>query len=104
MVVDNANASVRMLGKGIDRPINTAQDRALLVASLRAVTAVVIFNEKTPLEVLRKFQPDIYVKGGDYDMKVLPETPLVRSWGGRSAEIPFRQGYSTTSLIQRISG
>lgn len=103
LVAINSDASVRMLGKGEDRPINREFDRALLISSLKPVSAVVIFEEKTPLETLTRFHPEVYVKGGDYDVESLPETPLVRSWGGRALTLSFRAGYSTTSLIHRIS-
>lgn len=103
LVAINSDVSVRMLGKGEDRPINCEYDRALLISLLKPVNAVVIFEEKTPIQSLNRFRPEIYVKGGDYDVEALPETQLVRSWGGRALTLSFRTGYSTTSLIQRIS-
>lgn len=102
LVAVNADVSVRLLGKGGDRPINSEYDRALLVSALHSVSAVIVFEEKTPIETLKRFQPEIYVKGGDYEIETLPETPLVRSWGGRALTLSFRKGYSTTSLIQRL--
>jgi rfaE bifunctional protein nucleotidyltransferase chain/domain len=104
LVAVNSDDSTRLLGKGDNRPINREYDRAFLVASLSPVSAVVVFEEKTPLETLHSFRPEIYVKGGDYNVENLPETPLIRSWGGRALTLSFRTGYSTTSLIQRISG
>jgi rfaE bifunctional protein nucleotidyltransferase chain/domain len=104
IVAVNSDESVRMLGKGPDRPINREYDRVCLIAALRSVSAVVLFREKTPVEVLARVRPDLYVKGGDYDMETLPETPLVRSWGGESRALGFRDGYSTTSLLRKISG
>ncbi|MFO1337331.1 MAG: D-glycero-beta-D-manno-heptose 1-phosphate adenylyltransferase [Burkholderiaceae bacterium] len=98
----NSDASARRLGKGPDRPLNREQDRAFLLAGLACVDAVVLFDEDTPLAVLAKLRPAVYVKGGDYDMARLAETPLVQSWGGRSIALPFVDGYSTTALVQRI--
>jgi D-glycero-beta-D-manno-heptose 1-phosphate adenylyltransferase len=98
----NSDRSARQLGKGPDRPLNTQLDRACVLSGLSAVSLVVLFDEPTPLALLRRVRPDIYVKGGDYRMEDLEETALVRSWGGRSLAIPFLDGYSTTSLVQRI--
>jgi D-glycero-beta-D-manno-heptose 1-phosphate adenylyltransferase len=101
-VAVNSDASARMLGKGADRPINPQGDRALLLAALRVVDLVTLFDEATPLALLAEVRPDIYVKGGDYDMDALAETRLVRGWGGRAQAIAFRPGHSTTALVQRI--
>lgn len=100
----NSDASARGLGKGPDRPLNTETDRMLVLAALQSVSYVVLFDESTPCELIRRCKPDLYVKGGDYDMEVLEETRLVRSWGGRSLAIPFVEGYSTTALVGRIRG
>lgn len=98
----NTDASVRRLGKGPDRPLNEEADRAALLAALACVDAVTLFDESTPVELIAALRPDIIVKGGDYDMAVLPETALVESWGGRAVAIPFEHQRSTTSLVQRI--
>ena len=98
----NSDASAKRLGKGPDRPLNNAQDRAALLAALGCVTAVLIFNEDTPVELIAALRPDIIVKGGDYDMQVLPETKLVESWGGRAVAIPFEFARSTTTLVEKI--
>ncbi len=98
----NSDASAKRLGKGPDRPLNTAQDRAALLAALACVTAVLIFDEDTPVELIGQLRPDIIVKGGDYDMQVLPETKLVESWGGRAVAIPFEFARSTTTLVEKI--
>lgn len=100
----NSDASARRLGKGPDRPLNGALDRAFLLAALESVDAVVVFEEDTPLAVLAQLKPGLYVKGGDYDMARLAETPLVQSWGGRTIALPFVEGYSTTALVRRIRG
>jgi len=98
----NADISVRMLGKGEDRPINPEIDRMALLASLESVDLVVPFSEKTPVSLIAQIRPDIYVKGGDYDIETLAETTLVRTWGGLAYAIPFIHFSSTTKLLQKI--
>ncbi|HET9644067.1 MAG TPA: D-glycero-beta-D-manno-heptose 1-phosphate adenylyltransferase [Burkholderiaceae bacterium] len=98
----NSDASARQLGKGPDRPLNREVDRAIVVASLESVTCVVLFNERTPCALIEQLRPDIYVKGGDYDVDTLEEARLVRSWGGRALALSFIDGYSTTSMVDTI--
>lgn len=98
----NTDASARRLGKGPDRPLNAEADRAILLAALESVSLVTLFDEDTPVQLLSELRPQIYVKGGDYDMRTLAETALVESWGGRALAIPFVNGYSTTALVSRI--
>ncbi|WP_225721330.1 D-glycero-beta-D-manno-heptose 1-phosphate adenylyltransferase [Candidatus Vallotiella sp. (ex Adelges kitamiensis)] len=98
----NSDASARQLGKGSDRPINLETDRMALLAALESVNYVVMFNDLTPIELIRSLRPDILVKGGDYSMDELPEAVLVRSWGGRTLVIPFEHDHSTTKLLWRI--
>lgn len=100
----NSDVSARLLGKGQDRPLNAELDRAFVLAGLASVSLVAFFDERTPVALLRRVHPDVYVKGGDYDMESLEETAVIRSWGGRSLAIPFVDGYSTTSLVRRIRG
>jgi rfaE bifunctional protein nucleotidyltransferase chain/domain len=100
----NSDTSARRLGKGPDRPLNNEADRLLVMAALESVSHVVLFDESTPCELIGRCRPDIYVKGGDYDIETLEETRLVRSWGGQSLAIPFVEGYSTTALVRRIRG
>ena len=104
IVAVNSDASAKMLGKGPDRPLNKAEDRAAVLAGLASVALVTFFDEPTPVELIKKLKPDLYVKGGDYDMEALEETRVVRSWGGDAVAIPFVDGYSTTSLVKRIRG
>ncbi|AEG94828.1 D-glycero-beta-D-manno-heptose 1-phosphate adenylyltransferase [Ramlibacter tataouinensis] len=104
VVAVNSDASARRLGKGPDRPLNNETDRALLLAALESVSLVTWFDEDTPVELLAELRPQLYVKGGDYDMEQLAETRLVRSWGGDALAIPFVDGYSTTALVRRIRG
>jgi rfaE bifunctional protein nucleotidyltransferase chain/domain len=98
----NSDASARGLGKGPDRPLNRELDRACVLAALQAVDAVLLFDEPTPVALLAELRPDLYVKGGDYDIETLAETALVRSWGGNALALPFVDGHSTTALVQRI--
>lgn len=98
----NSDSSARLLGKGPDRPLNGEADRAAVLAALESVSLVTLFDESTPVELIKLVQPDIYVKGGDYDMETLEETHVVRGWGGRSLALPFVEGYSTTALVRRI--
>ena len=98
----NSDASARSLGKGPGRPLNNELDRAVVIGALEAVDALLLFDEPTPLAVLARVRPDLYVKGGDYDVEALAETALVRSWGGRALALPFIEGYSTTRLVQSI--
>jgi rfaE bifunctional protein nucleotidyltransferase chain/domain len=102
IVAVNSDASAKRLGKGPDRPLNNAQDRAALLAALACVTAVTFFDEDTPVELIGQLRPDIIVKGGDYDMQTLPESKLVESWGGKAVAIPFEFARSTTALVQKI--
>jgi len=102
IVALNTDASVRRLGKGDDRPLNSDADRAVVMAGQQAVSLVTWFDEDTPMQIIAQIRPDILVKGGDYDMVKLPETALVQTWGGRALALPFLAGYSTTRLLQRI--
>ncbi|AEE68726.1 cytidylyltransferase [Bordetella pertussis] len=102
VVAVNTDESVRRLGKGSDRPLNQVQDRAALLAALGCVDAVTSFHEDTPQELIGELRPDLIVKGGDYDMDTLPETALVKSWGGRAVAIPFDFERSTTALLGKI--
>lgn len=102
IVAINTDASVRRLGKGDDRPLNTLADRAALLAALSCVSMVTEFDEDTPQALIEQLRPDVIVKGGDYDMNTLPETASVKSWGGRAVAIPFEFQRSTTALIGKI--
>ncbi|ANN68853.1 D-glycero-beta-D-manno-heptose 1-phosphate adenylyltransferase [Bordetella bronchialis] len=104
IVAVNTDASARRLGKGPERPLNSQEDRAALLAALACVDAVTAFDEDTPEALIGLLRPDIIVKGGDYDMEKLPETALVRSWGGRAVAVPFEHQRSTTALVRKIQG
>ncbi len=98
----NSDASVKLLGKGDDRPINSEADRQALLAALESVDMTVLFTEQTPVSLIEKIRPDIYVKGGDYEIDTLAETRLVKTWGGKAIAIPFLYQRSTTSLLGKI--
>lgn len=102
VVALNTDASARRLGKGPDRPLNLEVDRACVIAALAATSLVTWFDEDTPLELIAQIQPDILVKGGDYDMQKLAETRVVEAYGGRALALPFVDGYSTTALVRKI--
>ncbi|MGB1030967.1 MAG: D-glycero-beta-D-manno-heptose 1-phosphate adenylyltransferase [Flavobacteriales bacterium] len=106
----NNDDSVRRLNKGPERPINGEQARARVLSALRAVDGVVIFGEDTPLDLINELQPDILVKGGDYNPEELdPEHPKymvgsteVRAWGGLVKTIPTVEGFSTTGIVKKL--
>jgi rfaE bifunctional protein nucleotidyltransferase chain/domain len=98
----NADASVRRL-KGPGRPVVEQDDRAAVLAALGCVDAVEIFDEDTPVEVLRGLRPDLWVKGGDYAVAELPEAAVLAEWGGRAVVLPYVEGRSTTRLIEGAS-
>ena len=100
----NSDASVKMLGKGDDRPINTEADRAAVLASLESVSLVVVFQDKVPLKAVELAHPDIYVKGGDYRIEDLPEAKLVSTWGARTVTVQFEHERSTTALLKKVRG
>ena len=98
----NSDVSVRAL-KGISRPINGEEDRAEVLSALSAVDYVVIFSENTAEELVKELQPDVYVKGGDYNIKALPEAELVAAYGGRTVLIPEVPGRSSSNIIKKIA-
>ena len=102
VVALNTDASARRLGKGADRPLNNEVDRAVMMAALESVSLVTWFDDSTPLELIAEMQPDLLVKGGDYDMDTLAETAVVKAYGGSALAIAFVDGYSTTALVRKI--
>ena len=96
----NSDRSVRAL-KGESRPVNNERDRARILAQLPYIDAVVIFDEDTPIELMKVIEPDIQVKGGDYVKEKLPEFPVMQAMGKEIVILPFRKGYSTTGILQR---
>lgn len=102
VVALNSDRSARGLGKSGDRPFHALADRARVVAALACVSWVTWFDEATPSLLLQALRPEVYVKGGDYRIEDLPETPLVRSWGGRVTIGPLLPGHSSTALIEHL--
>lgn len=102
IVAVNTDASVKRLGKGDERPINTCEDRMAVLAALASVDLVVAFDEDTALETVLVARPDIYVKGGDYDMQSIPEGQAVLGYGGHVQAINFEHDRSTTKTLQKL--
>lgn len=102
IVCINADTSVIRL-KGDDRPVVGEQERAALLEALDCVDGVLIFGEDTPEEILAQLRPDIWVKGGDYAGRRIPESDLVDSWGGTVVTVPYLDGSSTTARIARLT-
>ena len=97
----NADSSVRRL-KGPERPVRSEAERAYVLAALACVDAVVVFDQDTPLELVRLLQPDVIVKGGDYTPDTIVGADVVRARGGRVVVVPLTPGQSTTSIIQKL--
>lgn len=106
----NTDDSVRRQNKSPERPINNEETRATILAALEFVDFVVLFNEDTPYELIKKIQPDILVKGADYDpnetnptsKKYIVGSDIVRAKGGQIKTIELTEGYSTTGLIHKL--
>ena len=101
----NGDQSVRQL-KGPGRPVQPAVDRAAVLAALRAVDVVVVFQELTAERVVRSICPHIYVKGGDWGQRgrIPPEAAIVEACGGRTVYLPYLPGWSTTQILEEIRG
>lgn len=102
VVAVNSDASVRRLGKGPDRPLNSLDDRMAVLAALAAVDLVVPFDGDTPRDLIVACRPDILVKGGDYTAETTAGAADVAASGGRFVAIPFTFDRSTTALVNRI--
>jgi D-beta-D-heptose 7-phosphate kinase/D-beta-D-heptose 1-phosphate adenosyltransferase len=98
----NSDASVQRL-KGPQRPLVKEGDRARILAALAATDAITIFDEDTPLELLKAFRPDVIVKGGDYSEATVVGAAEVRSWGGRVEIVPTVPGFSTTAIVNKMT-
>ncbi|NUO37455.1 MAG: D-glycero-beta-D-manno-heptose 1-phosphate adenylyltransferase [Gemmatimonadaceae bacterium] len=99
----NSDASVRRL-KGPERPVRSEAERAYVLGAFEMVDLVVVFDEDTPLELIRALRPDVLVKGGDYHEGTIVGAPDVRSWGGDVVVIPLTPGQSTTNIIRTLRG
>jgi rfaE bifunctional protein nucleotidyltransferase chain/domain len=98
----NTDASAARLNKGPGRPLNPEGDRARVLAALACVDRVVLFDEDTPLELITALQPDVLVKGGDYQLNEIVGREIVLARGGQVVALPFLPGYSTTALLERL--
>jgi len=101
VVAVNSDASARRLGKGAGRPVNGVEARTRVVAGLGAVDRVVVFEEDTPLDLIRAVRPDVLVKGGDYDRASIVGADVVESYGGTVLTIALVPGHSTTAIVER---
>lgn len=109
MVGVNSDTSVKTLNKGPERPINGERDRAMLIAALQCVDAVVIFSDGTPYELVKRIKPDVLLKGGDYDpdqedpneKSYIVGSDIQRANGKSTVSIPLVDGYSTTAIIKK---
>ena len=102
IVALNTDASVKRLGKGGDRPVNTLTDRLAVIASLECVSLVTWFDEDTPIERILECRPDVLVKGGDWPVDKIVGNSEVLGWGGKVLSIPFIHQTSTTALLEKI--
>ncbi|MFI5150776.1 MAG: D-glycero-beta-D-manno-heptose 1-phosphate adenylyltransferase [Bacteroidia bacterium] len=98
----NSDASVKKLNKGKSRPLQDETSRALILASLHFVSAVILFDEDTPYELIKLIQPDVLVKGADYKVEQIAGHDIVLSRGGEVKLIPFLEGFSTSGIEQKI--
>jgi rfaE bifunctional protein nucleotidyltransferase chain/domain len=102
MVAVNADASVKRLGKGDERPVNGLEDRMVLLAALECVSLVTWFDEDTPLQRILDCRPDVLVKGGDWPAEKIVGAREVLGWGGQVHSIPFIHQRSTTALLEKV--
>lgn len=100
----NSDASVKRLGKSPERPINSEDTRALILAGLECVDAIILFNEDTPYELIDFVQPDVLVKGNDYKAEDIVGFDIVNAKGGKVVTIQLVDGFSTTKLIEKLKG
>lgn len=102
VVALNTDDSVRRLGKGADRPVNSLPDRAAVIAALESVSLVTWFEDDTPLALIELVRPDVLVKGGDWSPDTIVGAAEVTRWGGRVSSIPIVHERSTTRLLEQI--
>ena len=98
----NTDQSVRLLNKGSNRPINDERTRANVLAGLASVDLIVFFDEETPYNLIKLLQPNVLVKGKDYEVEKIIGFDILKENGGEVITIPFLDGYSTSSLIKKI--
>lgn len=102
IVALNSDASVKRLGKGSDRPINTLEDRMAVLAALACTSLVTWFEEDTPIQAILAVKPQVLVKGGDWPVEKIVGAPEVQSWGGKALSIAFEFERSTTRTLEKI--
>lgn len=102
IIAVNTDTSVKKLYKGSNRPINTCSDRIRMLAALESVSLVVPFKEDTAVNIIQITCPQVYVKGGDYDILNTPEGKTVMSYGGAVLNMNFQKNYSTSNLVKKI--
>jgi len=102
VIAVNSDASVRRQGKGSDRPLNEEQSRAKVLAALRLVDAVIIFEDDTPLALIKAIVPDVLVKGGDWPVERIVGADVVMAAGGEVRSLKLVDGFSTTALVEKI--
>jgi len=98
----NTDESVKRLGKSPERPINSEETRAIILSALECVDAVVLFNEDTPYELIDFIKPSVLVKGSDYKAEDIVGYDIVSSYGGKVMTIQIVDGFSTTTLIEKM--
>ena len=98
----NTDQSVRRLNKGLNRPINDERTRAYVLAGLASVDLIVFFDEETPYNLIKLLQPNVLVKGQDYEVEKIIGFDILKENGGQVITIPFLDGYSTSNLIKKI--
>jgi rfaE bifunctional protein nucleotidyltransferase chain/domain len=98
----NTDNSIKRLNKAPNRPVNSEQARAMVLAALGCVDLIVLFDEETPRELISFLQPDVLVKGNDYKTEDIAGHDIVQAKGGKVITIPLLEGYSTTRLIEKI--
>jgi D-glycero-beta-D-manno-heptose 1-phosphate adenylyltransferase len=98
----NTDSSVKRQNKSPERPVNSEDARALVLAGLESVDAIVFFDDNTPLELIKMVQPDVLVKGNDYKAEDIVGYDVVVAKGGKVVTIPLLEGFSTTGLINKL--
>ena len=100
----NSDESTKKLNKGVNRPIQDQDSRALILASLESIAAIIIFDEETPAELIKMVQPDVLVKGGDWKPEQIAGYDTVKAKGGEVKVIDYLPGFSTTAIEKKIKG
>jgi D-beta-D-heptose 7-phosphate kinase/D-beta-D-heptose 1-phosphate adenosyltransferase len=97
----NSDASIRKL-KGSERPINSFEDRIIVLAGLQSVDYIISFDEESPVELIKSLHPDVFIKGGNYTEQTIPEAQLLKKLGCNMKIVPYIEEHSTTHIIDKI--